>query len=386
MKPTVIGSPPSQTALVPTEVGHQGRGSVSREIANRLREIDFARLTTGEISLLEQKTLEALHRSLDGFLSRITIAENPTIFRLLDELTGKVHEVDLEELSKRISEDTVGWKQRMIAMFQKNGVQKAKEASWEMLCRVAGEKTKTLLRAINDMESQMEREKQALQVEIAEMERLQVVYQEKYGDLAASALLLRVLLDREQAAFAATLPSTLPDPMDHFRREEMRNKLELLESRTLAVEGLLALLPADYAMVQAILNSAVHTLHETNVTTATRFASIKMTLVTIHAAMVTKNVQELEQKGRHLDADLAKVRGYLARTVAETAANAPGNNRESQAEDLLAIVTSTREIQRAVSSARESNRQKFDQVRSMLGQAFDMLTCKESDVVLLPKT
>ena len=60
-------------------------------------------------------------------------------------------------------------------------------------------------------------------------------------------------------------------------------------------------------------NAGLSTLQETMTTAAGRFASIKMTLLTIHGALVTQGVQRLAEQGAALDANLLAIFG-AART------------------------------------------------------------------------
>ncbi|MGT2467579.1 hypothetical protein ACVOMV_25975 (plasmid) [Mesorhizobium atlanticum] len=72
------------------------------------------------------------------------------------------------------------------------------------------------------------------------------------------------------------------------RVQELRDKLRLLESRALALEGTYTRLPADQMVIQQIEQAGITTLQETATTVAARFASIKMTLLSIHGAFAVK--------------------------------------------------------------------------------------------------
>jgi len=127
-------------------------------------------------------------------------------------------------------------------------------------------------------------------------------------------------------------------------------------------------LPSDQLTIRMLENAAISTLQETTTTAAGRFASIKMTLLTIHGVMVTQGVQRLAQQGANLDANLSQVRAMLMKETVATAANAPGDNRLAEAQRLRQLATDTRELVAIVDRAKETNRQKFETARALTQQ------------------
>lgn len=379
-KPTVIG-----TSLVnepDNAIPHSGKASVRvaeyclpQTVQDRLNAVNFTSMSAGEISSLEQIGVEGLHKSLNGFLERITRVDNPRIFTLLEELTKKVKEENLEEVARNISEEEkVGLIARVRSLVDSGALDRAKQLAWTNLRKDIAGKTQTLLDVIDTMEGELKREKSLLEGEILHMEKLQEVYGKTYQALAESAIFLQTLLQREQLNFSMCYEdSCASDALEGLQKEEMRSKLEVLESRTLAVQGLLALLPTDNAVVQMLKYGAVNTLHEANVTMATRFASIKMTLITLHTALVTRSVQMLGDKGAELDRNLAQARTRLMKTVVEEAGNAPGRNRQQQAQQLLSIVEGVRAIEVVIRNARANNAKSFAQAREVFGQALHLM-------------
>ena len=145
--------------------------------------------------------------------------------------------------------------------------------------------------------------------------------------------------------------------------------LQLLESRALALEGVYTRLPADQLVIQQIEQAGVATLQETATTIASRFASIKMTLLSIHGAFAVKSVQQLGERQARMDEQLTKLRGAALKDVAVAAARAPGDNRLAQAQQIEAIIVSTREIHELVEAARSETEEKFETARQKFAQA-----------------
>jgi L-lactate utilization protein LutC len=156
---------------------------------------------------------------------------------------------------------------------------------------------------------------------------------------------------------------------NQHQKREWEERVQALESRALAMEGVLTRLPADAMVVAQLQNAGVLTLQETTTTAATRFASIKMTLITLQSTLITRSVQNLAQQNAALDNNLQEVRARLMKQVVSEAASAPGRNRQEQAAQLARIVSDTTELVRIVDEAKKVNQQQFEAARNTFSGA-----------------
>lgn len=327
-------------------------------------------MSRSAVATLCEEAYVGLHRTLDGFLSRIDTLENPRIFKLVAELKEKVDQQELPALADRILNGKPGVWDRFVGLFNKKALAKAMDTVWEETRRIATGKTKTLVDLTATMERELNTEKQKLEAEIRSMEQLKDAYRERYSDFIVAVAFASAFLEKAKAevqSFEQTLPPG--DMLKNADLVDLKDKLQALESRALALEGTLSRLPADQLTIRQIQNAGITTLQETSTTAAGRFASIKMTLLTIHGAMVTKGVQNLAAQGAALDANLMAVRGQLMRDVVTTAANAPGDNRLAQAAQIQEVVKETAALVTIVEQARSTNAQKFAQARETFEQA-----------------
>jgi hypothetical protein len=99
-----------------------------------------------------------------------------------------------------------------------------------------------------------------------------------------------------------------------------------------------------------------------------RFASIRMTLIGLHGANLVRNVQRLGQANANLDNQLQEARAKLTGVIVATSANAPGDNRVQQANNLKRAVTDVAALQDITDKAREDNRAKFQEARETMAQ------------------
>ena len=77
----------------------------------------------------------------------------------------------------------------------------------------------------------------------------------------------------------------------------------------------------------------------------------------------------LASAGAALDANLLGVRSTLLKETVQVAANAPGDNRIAQAEQLKSVVADTAALMAVVEQARGNNQQKFAQARQLFTEA-----------------
>lgn len=368
-------SPVTQFALpanFPVALSDQQKSAVAQNLGSA----NFLAITPREIATLGSDVEISLHHTLDGFLSKIDQFESPRVFKLFVELSEGIDNQKLPELADRILNGKPSKWESFKGMFNKKALAKAMEKTWEETRRLASGKTKTLVDLVGNMERELKTEQQRLDAEIRNMEQLKNAYRERFGDFAVAVAFTQAFLEQARTQVAKAEQTTdQNDPIQKVALDELRDKLQNLESRALALEGTLTRLPADQLVIRQLQNAGITTLQETTTTASARFASIKMTLLTLHGAMVTKGVQQLTDQGAALDANLALVRGTLMRDVVTNASNAPGDNRLAQAEQIREIVAESKALVDIVEQARASNTQKFAQAKQTFEQArAEMLT------------
>ncbi|NDY74765.1 hypothetical protein G3N28_22700, partial [Desulfobacter hydrogenophilus] len=147
-------------------------------------------------------------------------------------------------------------------------------------------------------------EMQKLFAELQLLETLKQSYGTHFADFTLDAAVARAFLEKAKGYFEAEAARAKQNPGDvvaQARVQELQDKLRLLESRALALEGTYTRLPADQMVIQQIEQAGITTLQETATTVAARFASIKMTLLSIHGAFAVKGVQQLAARQARLD-------------------------------------------------------------------------------------
>ena len=345
----------------------------------KLSQYTLATISKHEIVELGAEAEVNLHRVLDSFLSRVTQIENPRIFKLVAALKEAVDNENLPALADRILNARPSWADRLRSIFNKKFLHATAQKTWEETRRLAAGKTKNLVDVIQQMATQLRLEQNKLDEEITSLEELKTAYQDQFKQFALAAAFTALLSSRSRQELNRIESQTNhQDLQEAHDLAELKDKLQAIESRALALEGSLTRLPADQLTIRQLQNAAITTLQETNTTAAARFASIKMTLLTIQGALVTRSVQQLAEQGATLDANLANVRSSLMSDVVSQASNAPGNNRLAQAQLLQSITTDTQNLLEIVEKARSSNQEKFAQASILFAQARkDMLRSNE---------
>lgn len=333
-------------------------------LEQRLASFDFSSLTLAQIATLGHEAEMSLNKALDGFLARIDKQDAPQIFKLVEALNTAVNQEKLPEVAAQILDAKPTLGERILGLFSKKALQKAMDRAYEEARRVASGSSKKLSDVISEQEAKLRTEMGKVNEELRHMDNVKATYRESFLAFAVETAFISNALEK---ARATALP--LLESQDVQVRAEAQDKLQALESRALALEGTLTKLPADQLVIRQLQNAGVATLQELATTMASRFASIKMTLLTIHGARMVQDVQRLGQQGADLDANLNQVRKALMQDVVGTAAHAPGKNREAQANQLQSVVTDTKELYELTENARVSNQEKFKQARAVMAQA-----------------
>jgi len=377
MNPTLIptaGPTAVQTSLVqmPFDSGAVVlRPEQVPQAEQALAALDFAAVPSGEIIKIGLGAEQALQKTLDGFLARLDRKTAAKVFDLFGRLEKGVDDAKLPEILEKIQEgEDSGF---FAGLFAKVTGRKPEEAFREFMQEVGeliSSRTRTLADEMGRLEGELSKEMKTLFGELQALETLKQAYGTHFASFTVDAAVARAFLDK--ARQYVTQQTAAADPADmsaQARLRELTDKLRLLESRALALEGTYTRLPADQMVIQQIEAAGIATLQETATTVSSRFASIKMTLLAIHGAFAVKSVQQIAQRQARLDQQLTQLRGQATKDVAVAAAKAPGDNRVAQAQQIAAIITQTREIHDLVETAKQETEAKFETARQMFEQS-----------------
>lgn len=391
MKPTTMGTPTkigvsTGSGMVPlqqvtqfdiTLAGNAGQIkllpeqiSVAEDMLSRL---NFSDITSGDILMMGHSAELSLTDTLDGFLSGVERAKNPKLFALFDRLQKGVEDAKLPDLLAQIQSGSIGFKARVLSWMSKKAVVDATRSAYEATCDLVSGKTQDLMGVIKVLEKELGQALNELLSELQRFNQLKGMYRQHINDFAVVAVVAHKFLESARVEVEKKR-ANVSCMLEQSKLQEMENKLQLLESRTLALEGVFSRLPADQLVIQQVEAAGVQTLQETATTATTRFSSIKTALIALHGALQVKGVQQLTAKQADLDRQLGQIRGTLMKEVVTTAANAPGDNRLQQANQLQELIVLTGEMQKLIETSRQENLNKFEIARGMFAKARGELT------------
>ncbi|WP_298856789.1 hypothetical protein [uncultured Aquimonas sp.] len=336
-----------------------------------LAALDFAAIPSGDIIKIGLGAEQALQKTLDGFLARLDTKTASKVFALFGRLEKGVDDAKLPEILEKIQEgEDPGF---FAGLFAKFTGRKPEEAFSEFMQEVGdliSSRTRTLADEMGRLEGELSKEMKTLFGELQALESLKQSYGTHFASFTVDAAVARAFLEKARQVVAEQTAAASPADMTaQARLRELQDKLRLLESRALALEGTYTRLPADQMVIQQIEAAGIATLQETATTVSSRFASIKMTLLAIHGAFAVKSVQQIAERQARLDQQLTQLRGQATKDVAVAAARAPGDNRVAQAQQIAAIITQTREIHDLVEAAKQETEAKFETARQMFEQS-----------------
>lgn len=350
-----------------------------------LAKLDFGAMPSSDIVKLGFGAEQSLQRTLDGFLQRLDRNTAGKVFDLFGKLEKGVADANLSEVLAKIqSGEKPGFLRGLIARFTgKSADDLMRELMDEVSALVSG-RTRTLASEMTRLETELNSEMQKLNSELKTLETLKQSYSTHFGEFTVDAAVARAFLDKAKAFVSEEEQKTdMSDVVAQGKLRELNDKLRLLESRALALEGTYTRLPADQIVIQQIEQAGIATLQETTTTMSARFSSIKMTLLSLQGAFAIKNVQQMGDRQKKMDEQLTQIRQEAIKDVATSAARAPGDNRLAQAEQIQSIIASTREIHALVEQAKRDTAQKFELARAKFAAARnDLVTLEQATLAL----
>lgn len=213
---------------------------------------DFSTIAPGEIVNLGLEAERALQGTLDGFLARLDKNTSAKLFDLFGRLEKGVEEANLPEILERLHEGAKpGFFEGLFGRFSgKSSDQVVQEVMAEIGALITG-RTQTLASRMQQLEGELSGEMQKLFGELKSLEQLKQAYALHFSDFTVAAASAAAFLDKAKAYVASEQAKAQPgDVVAQTRLRELEDKLRLLESRALALEGTYTRLPADQIVIQ----------------------------------------------------------------------------------------------------------------------------------------
>lgn len=345
-----------------------------------LGKLDIMTATPATIVALGSGAERNLHQTLDGFLSRLDKGNAAPVFALFDRLEKGVEDADLPSILKSVQSTKPGLMALLLGAIRLKGPKKVAMEMYEAAAASIKSSTNTLTTEMQAMEGDLEKQLQKLLTEIEQIEALSRTYGDHFAEFAFEAAVAQAYVAKARGQVAAR-EQELSGSKDLIALGELRdlqNRLQLLESRALALEGTYTKLPTSALVIQQIRDAGVQTFQETLVTASSQFGDIKMTLLMIHGAFSVKSVQDLGARRAKLSDQLLAVQGQLMTQVVTSASNAAGDNRVAQAEHIKKAIEQAKAAQQIVLQARNLNAKKFENARTMFAAARDEIANLET--------
>ena len=319
-----------------------------------------------------QEPISALNARLDAMLEQVTKADSPVLFELFRRVSSDVRRLDLPGVEAEIRQKMEGGPvQRFMSALGLGNKARGLEAATEEIRQLLQNKTQSLLDLLRPMESQINTESTKLIGEINRLGQQSAEYRESIVELGVYVEAGRQILAtaRERLAALEADAQTSGDPIAVRDAKDFQTKVDLFENRLLALETAFARAPVDLESIGIAQSAGLLTLADTVSSAQTEFNDIKSALLRLHATFQIRSLQQLNTVRRQLRADLQKYSLQQLETVAvETTASA-AQARLDDATLLREMATALEAISHSVTTEREKNRAKADEVRAMLVEA-----------------
>ncbi len=335
----------------------------AKKIAN---EINIETLTSADIVQIGFEAEKGLQQTLDGFLSRLDRTSSNQVFLLFDQLEKGVKDANLQEVLRKVQNSKPSLLRRFLGLLKGKSMKQITRETYDGIKDFISGKTQTLAYEVNKIEKDLSRQVHKLNDELGTLDELKASYHEHMIRFGIMAMASEFVLDkaRKHLELMERENLTRDNQTLEAKCQYMRQKVQLLESRSLSLIGGYTRLPADHIIIQQIEQAGVATLQETTITASSRFASIKTTLLAINGVFSVKSVQQVGQNQAMMDNQLQQIRSQLTKEIVTTAIASPGDNRLEQVAQIEKIIHDAKEIRALIQSAQRINDEKFGTARS----------------------
>lgn len=352
-----------------------------QSITSKLDQADILSMPLRDISSLCGDVESNLSKSLDKFLEKIDEMGGSKVTDITKALYKSVEKENLEEIATNILEGKSGFlegvKQKFLTTFKGLSKSEGREQFLEEARNTLKGKSVSLLGVMNNLEGELKKELTILEGSVNLIEDVKDEYRESFLEYLNSVIFLRAFLSKARMVTQEEIGKLDPDnPIHQSYIREMGDKIECLESRSMALEGTLVSLPADDLVISQLHRASITTRQELITNIPAKFNRIKMTLIKLNNALILKGVQSINENSNKLDKALHGINAKLTNDVVTVAANLAGDNRKSQAEHVMSIINETKELMDIAESGRVNNMKKFSESRVLLENARNILKTK----------
>ena len=210
--------------------------------------LDFAAIPSGDIIKIGLGAEQSLQKTLDGFLARLDKKTASKVFALFGRLEKGVDDAKLPEILEKIQKgEDPGF---FSGLFAKVTGRKPEEAFSEFMQEVGdliSSRTRTLADEMGRLEGELSKEMKTLFGELQALESLKQSYGTHFASFTVDAAVARAFLEKARQYVAQQTAAADPaDVSAQARLRELTDKLRLLESRALALEGTYTRLPTRW--------------------------------------------------------------------------------------------------------------------------------------------
>ena len=338
---------------------------ISNPLVAKLVKENSLRTSSGQnIVLFGAEYQKAIGARLDALLVEFTKGTSPVIFELFERLKGGVGEANLPELQAQIEASLkTTWFDKVLDTVHLSSPTKRLKKSSIRIGGLMTSKTKSLLDLTQEMEAQVQQEVTKLISDSSKMFHFANDYRASIADFAAAVEAGKILLT--DAKNDVTANEANPD-MTPEEKKGFVQKVDLFENRVVLLETVLAKIPAQLEMIRMGEGASLSTLGETANSALQEFNDIKFSLISLSMTHNTQTVQNLNQERRQLQDTLNKHSMVTLSNVAINAVTTQGNNRLTDANNLLAVAKDLNALSTKVLEETRKNKEKFEETRKKL--------------------
>lgn len=343
-----------------------------RDNATKLVASNFlATMPDADVVLFGNAGQKRMGAALDNIVGELTKGGSPKIFALFQRLEKGVDDAKIPEIEKEIQDSlkTPGYAKFLIALGL-SSVAKRAQGFNERIQTMLASKSTSLRDLMKKMETEITDEVNRLLLDVARMKRLAAEFRINIVEFGVYATAAREILINAKAELQGRKDraANSNDPLEIEAIKAFEQRVTMFESRVLVLETIYVQAPAELQSIRLSEGAALSTLSETANSVLNTFNNIKSNLIQLAAAYQIQTVQQITERSTALNEQLTRHRTNVLGEVAVNAQKAVGMNRTRDAELLLQMATTLKDISSKVSEEEKNNQQRFEEARLKLGQ------------------
>ena len=329
-------------------------------------------ITYPRVSEIARHEFSQLNRELEKFNSQVTKMKSPGLFLILDTLTKKVSEAELEQLWTKASTAKPTLRSRILSWFDPKYAVESLQKQYGSFSNRLIERSKGLEAALSDIETKLVQQKHEQQNNIKMLETSSEMYFLSFQEIRTQfvfTLYLEEFYKQEVQKYREENAHRLQDLHVIKQLAEYDSIQEDIENKRLVLHGSLLKFPITVKQNENLISVCKNIVKEIDNTLMSNFLSIRTSLSGLAICLNSQQAMLGTESAKTLDEQLSSLNMQINKDLTLKAATYSADARMREANQIKSLIQQLAGFSQEIVEAKEKNRTTIEEATRVLNES-----------------